>query len=557
MRRRGLRQQKTPQQTPTYLELGFLERAHHAVSGHPRGVRVGAPVEDDSDESVEDESGRSEDDGRPRRVARRVTGTCAHCGAVDAIKRCSRCQGAWFCGRACQAAAWPAHSVSCFARSETEAWWGKLGGSTAVGRPDLAGVLQQRLEFRRAVAATRERRQAAAAAAAQAAAARAREGQAKGGKGGKDQGDKEETCAVCQCEFTVTGDSGDGICCPSSHFLCSECTGVFVQSVMNDLEASYPPKCSMCRAEIPIQGFERQLSRQQQHMLAEFVTQRSLAASETMLKCSCGYMEVRTDMPVLWWCPVCSRGECQVCNQLLPSTDRGLSALSTDTSDGGLKLDLLLRPHIVGCASLRGAKQKVDKAMEAGQKMPCPGCGLAGMKDEACTHMNCPRCQTSWCYLCGLSAHDCDKKPPRPGQRPDDIFLHNADWEVNSKRCPMYLTQILEVDPAWLGADFEEGDEVTDDRCLAYFHRWRTIKLLQEVRDDVGADTFEQVWLHFASVRRAGYELEDIVHTDTTMLIDRDAYGDDSEEDDLLGVDGYDSEHEDGDEPESEYAESE
>ena len=35
-----------------------------------------------------------------------------------------------------------------------------------------------------------------------------------------------------------------------------------------------------------------------------------------------------------------------------------------------------------------------------------------------------------------------DKAPPAPGRPVDDIFLHNADWEVNGKRRPMYLTQI-------------------------------------------------------------------------------------------------------------------
>ena len=125
---------------------------------------------------------------------------------------------------------------------------------------------------------------------------------------------------------------------------------------------------------------------------------------------------------------------------------------------------------------------------------PGPVCGLAGRKDEACTHMSCPRCQTSWCYLCGLSVEMCDKKPPLPGRPAKDIFLHNADWEVNPARCPMYLTQILEVDPSWLG-DWTEGDEVDDEQCLAYFHRWRTIKLLQEVQEEVGLSIFQQVWL--------------------------------------------------------------
>jgi len=156
--------------------------------------------------------------------------------------------------------------------------------------------------------------------------------------------------------------------------------------------------------------------------------------------------------------------------------DYGLSA--TESGREALRRDALLRPHIVGCASLRDAKEAVDKALEDGSKMPCPVCALAGRKDEACTHMSCPRCHTSWCYLCGLSVGECDKAPPPPGKSAEDIFLHNESWEVNTKRCPMYLTQILDVDDAWLGEDWD-GEEVSDDECLAYFHRLRTIKLLQ------------------------------------------------------------------------------
>ena len=274
--------------------------------------------EDDTDDETGD-SMSCEDDEVGGNLRPLLTGTCVNCGSEEATKRCSRCQAAWFCDQDCQAAAWKSHAISCFPRSETEAWWGKLASGPELAR-DAASLHQERLEVRRAVAATYQRKKAAQEAAKAAAAARAREGQVKGDgcKGGKGQ-EKEETCAVCQCEFTVSGDSGEGICCPSSHFLCSECTGVYVHSVMNDLEASYPPKCSMCRAELPLQSFERQLSQRQQQHLAEFVAQRSLCENETMLRCPCGYMEVRVDKPVLWWCPMCKRGECQVCNQSLPS----------------------------------------------------------------------------------------------------------------------------------------------------------------------------------------------------------------------------------------------
>ena len=98
---------------------------------------------------------------------------------------------------------------------------------------------------------------------------------------------------------------------------------------------------------------------------------------------------------------MCGRGACQVCHKELP-------VAATDDSSAGVdpQRDLLLRPHIVGCASLRAAKEAIDTAMEHGSKMPCPECGLAGRKDEACTHMSCPRCHTPWCYVCGLSVRN-------------------------------------------------------------------------------------------------------------------------------------------------------
>ena len=97
-----------------------------------------------------------------------------------------------------------------------------------------------------------------------------------------------------------------------------------------------------------------------------------------------------------------------------------------------------------------------------------------------------------WSHTANAQVKACDKAAPRPGRAVDDIFLHNVDWEVNDKRCPMYLTQILEVDPAWLGEDWDESqrEEVGEDTCLAYLHRRRTIKLLQDVRDAIGPSPY-------------------------------------------------------------------
>ena len=101
--------------------------------------------------------------------------------------------------------------------------------------------------------------------------------------------------------------------------------------------------------------------------------------------------------------------------------------------------------------------------------------------------MNCPRCATEWCYVCGLSVQNCDKASPDTPDRPvNDIYLHNRGWELNDKRCPMYMTQILEVDTAWLGENWEENardeDFEDDEKCLDHVSRlsmfWFFVRLV-------------------------------------------------------------------------------
>lgn len=50
---------------------------------------------------------------------------------------------------------------------------------------------------------------------------------AKGGGKGKGAEEREETCSICQCEFTVAGDGGVAFCCPTSHYMCNECCGTW------------------------------------------------------------------------------------------------------------------------------------------------------------------------------------------------------------------------------------------------------------------------------------------------------------------------------------------
>lgn len=340
--------------------------------------------------------------------------------------------------------------------------------------------------------------------------ARAARGAETKGNGKKSQ-EKEEVCAICQCEFTVSGDAGVSLCCPASHFMCFECSGVFVKSVLGDLETSFPPRCPMCRADMPLDHFERQLTKQQQVDVKTFVAKQALKPGQELVKCNeCQYFEVTSGSPIVWWCAACGKGTCFVCKKDLPRNAQ--------------KYDIDKSPHAV-CKALGSAKALVEAAIEDGSKMKCPQCGLAGRKDDACTHMNCPKCTTVWCYVCGLDVKDCDKAPPREGRPQNDIFLHNQDWEVNESRCPMYLTQILEVDMNWLGDNWEEtardADFEDDEKCLDYLHRFKTIRKLQQVRYTVGPHDFAAVFANFDSVKNSGYTLEEIISTSTDTLIDR------------------------------------
>ena len=264
-------------------------------------------------------------------------------------------------------------------------------------------------------------------------------------KGGNDKGkrpeEREEECSICQTEFTIGGDGGVAFCCPTSHYLCNECAGIWVNSVMSDLDSSFPPKCSLCKALFSQELFVRQLTSTQQNHYKTHVARTALKDGEDLLECKeCGLFEVVSDDPVLWWCPHCSCGACRVCYKELPP--------------GVNKYDINKTPH-KKCAELREPKRLIEQAIEEGSKMICPGCKLAGRKDDACTHMTCTKCITEWCYVCGLDVKSCDKEAPREGGRVNDIYLHNKDWEINEKRCPMYLTQILEVDLHWLGENWE------------------------------------------------------------------------------------------------------
>lgn len=68
-------------------------------------------------------------------------------------------------------------------------------------------------------------------------------------------------------------------------------------------------------------------------------------------------------------------------------------------------------------------------------------------------------------------------------------------------------------------SDFED-----DEKCLDYLHRFRTIKLLQEVLHKTGKKAFISVFIEFDSIKNCGYTCADVISTCTDELIARREY---------------------------------
>lgn len=165
-------------------------------------------------------------------------------------------------------------------------YWGVFDTNTT--DPSNNDMRQKALEARMMTKRRRVLKLAAAAAAIERAQRRRREevhhnGKQKG-SGKNHHESREEVCSICQCEFTVGGDVGTGLQCPASHHMCYECSGIFVASIMSEMEVSYPPKCPLCKAVLPKEQFDRQLTTQQQVAVRTLEAKRKLLPGEVLTK---------------------------------------------------------------------------------------------------------------------------------------------------------------------------------------------------------------------------------------------------------------------------------
>lgn len=297
-------------------------------------------------------------------------------------------------------------------------------------------------------------------------------------------GTAEETCISCM--DTIKELDALKLTCQSSHTLCGECSAVYSESTLaQGIEGILPfLKCSICRGQISSTLFERTLKPEQMSTYLTFVAIGTLGDGERLLSCvSCKYSEVHLDDPPLFFCrnELCGLVHCVECKTAFPALDGDEAEDNED--DTAFFLEQARREKHLMCHALRKEKVKFDDAMAKGNGMACPGpnCGIIGRKDGMCTHMTCNSCQTIWCYLCGLSVDQCDKSPRPSGI---SIYGHNQDWQTNPARCPMYISDLGEVDEEWdLVHEVADNDEEFDQEelelaCLEKFHKWLALKQL-------------------------------------------------------------------------------
>jgi hypothetical protein len=317
---------------------------------------------------------------------------------------------------------------------------------------------------------------------------------------------KKTFCGGCNTELE---DDHTGIQCIQAHHFCTDCSIHIVNLFFSDPQHYTPLRCVQCHIDLNPSVFERQLTAEQlvfyhQHMLVLVWAKELLNEDERLDNCPfCSFAVIRSKHDTNFlYCehPECGKISCLICRKALPKI----------LNDYGNDEEIAEMERHFKCTELADDKHKFDQYLELGPKVPCPSCGLAGMKDDACTHMTCPTCAQLWCYFCGKKVEECN----RTQNGTNGILDHNYHWEFNPNRCPMYLTQICDLDDRW-----PEGDE---EQCLVIFHRIRSLRLLREIYGILGEERINELNEHFNILTTCGFTLDEILHEDLTLIKHRD-----------------------------------
>mmetsp|Transcript_1887 Transcript_1887/g.3002 ORF Transcript_1887/g.3002 Transcript_1887/m.3002 type:complete len:327 (-) Transcript_1887:242-1222(-) len=321
--------------------------------------------------------------------------------------------------------------------------------------------------------------------------------------------DKKTTVVCFICQEEIDRDHG-GVSCPQNHHICPDCVPNYVNMIMSDPVNLIPVKCMQCHVNIHPPVFERQLNKKQLQVFLNNSVKSMAGEDDQVVECPhCSYFEIwpRNSEGALFF--RCNAKECEKvsCIHCKKDCDVAVTDAYNDDDFNNPDSERSMLYHFQ-CAELAPLKKQFDDALADGTGVVCPNpeCRLRGRKDDACTHMVCANCQQSYCYVCGLSVAMCDKSDPA-----GNIYSHNEGWEYNPNRCPMYLTQIGEIDNRWATED--------DDVCVEFLSRIRTISFLRRAYRNIGQDAYRLLRDKYPSIRNCGFTEEDILHGDTRIIV--------------------------------------
>ncbi|XP_065673296.1 potential E3 ubiquitin-protein ligase ariadne-2-like [Hydra vulgaris] len=320
-------------------------------------------------------------------------------------------------------------------------------------------------------------------------------------------------CISCSSQFNQ---NHLGIKCPQNHFICQECSKVYINSMFSNPHENMPPLCSVCKVKVITNTIQMLLDTEQSEhfnnlMLCFVIFETEFSDKEIIIHCPfCKYYEIRDKSGVNFvFCSNinCKKRSCYYCHLECPYNNNKKD--HEDNQDDGEEndeddfQDPDARKHFV-CAELNETRKKIEKAIEDGSKVYCPDCGLGGRKDDACTHMACVKCKHVYCYFCGQSEETCDKE-----RNITHIYGHNSGWPTNENRCPMYLSELNDYDERW---------PENDDECLDFFHRIKVISNLRKVIQENDANDIKRVEEKYKCIQNSGFTIEQILNEDLTLI---------------------------------------
>ncbi|CAI2362279.1 unnamed protein product [Moneuplotes crassus] len=323
-------------------------------------------------------------------------------------------------------------------------------------------------------------------------------------------------CLICLGESEPHSNS---IICPKGHYICNDCVPEYLQSILACPEAEIPVKCPDCKELIETRQIKRSLIhnpilKENSLLLKVYECYSELATLDPNMyrahicPLNCSYPEIvktNEDCIPLFFCQRkgCKKTSCKTCHEEIKTPD------SERVNKAEYKEIIKQMDKHFTCYDNKILKEEWEELLMKGSSRSCPQCGYGGIKDDNCTHISCQKCSTMWCYFCGLSEKDCDKDPISEARSKKKIFAHNKNWETNPKRCPLFLTGIVEIDPRY---------SLSDRKSKKVFHK---LILYTEVRNFInkhGMKAYKGLMKQFPPLSDHGIDIEKAMNADLTMI---------------------------------------